>query len=181
MSGGAEIEFKYAEPFAEALYENSDFRNWVLGQTVFARFEKVRLLLDEIVKKRSPGTPYWWRHHYTHKCTCPGCDGRETDIFAVFETDTDFRFALHIEVKHPEDKFKAGGDQASAYPIRAQCWTKKTPDKVPRHDDAATVLLFSEGKREEYSESLNYFNTLITFEVINRKFPLLFKGLEIKG
>ena len=83
MSGGAEIEFKYAEPFAEALYDNSDFRKWVLGQTVFARFGNVRLLRDEIAKKRSSGTRYWWRHHYTHKCTCSGCDGRETDIFAI--------------------------------------------------------------------------------------------------
>ena len=31
MSDGAEIEFKYAEPFAEALHDNSDFRKWVLG------------------------------------------------------------------------------------------------------------------------------------------------------
>ena len=181
MSGGAEIEFKYAEPFAEALYDNSDFRKWVLGQTVFARFGNVRLLRDEIAKKRSSGTRYWWRHHYTHKCTCSGCDGRETDIFAIFETDTEFRFALHVEVKHPEDKFKSGGDQASAYPIRAQCWAKKPPDKVPRHDDATTVLLFSEEKRGEYSENLNHFKTLITFEVINSEFPLLYKGLELKG
>ena len=64
---------------------------------------------------------------------------------------------------------------------RAQCWAKKPPDKVPRHDDATTVLLFSEEKRGEYSENLNYFKILISFEVINREFPLLYKGLELKG
>jgi hypothetical protein len=181
MSGGAGIEFQYAEPFAEALCDNSDFRKWVLGQTGFARFENVRLLRDEMVKKRSPGTPYWWRHYYTHKCTCPGCDGRETDIFAIFETDTGFRFALHIEVKHPSDKFKAGGNQASAYPIRAQCWANKPPEKVLRHDAATTVLLFSEGKRKEFSEHLDHFKTLITIEDVDREFPQLYDGLEIAG
>ena len=180
MSGGTAIEFQYAEPFAEALSDNSGFRKWVLGQTVFAKFENVRLLRDEMAKKRSPGTPYWWKHHYTHKCTCPGCDGRETDIFAIFETDTGFRFAVHIEVKHPEDKFKSSGDQASAYPVRAHCWAKQSPDRVPRHDDATTVLLFSEGKREEFSKHLDYFNTLITFENIDRAFPTLYKGLKSK-
>jgi hypothetical protein len=44
----------------------------------------------------------------------PDCAGKEAVIFTIFETEVGYQFALHIEVKYPEDKFRSGGDQASA-------------------------------------------------------------------
>jgi hypothetical protein len=92
---------------------------------------------------------------------------------AIFETETGFRFALHVEVKHPGDKFKQGGRQAASYPIRAQCWAsdRKTPAKVLRHSMATTALLCSDTKLVEYAVHISHFATVFTFEEIKRRFP----------
>lgn len=92
---------------------------------------------------------------------------------AIFETEPDFRFALHMEVKHPGDKFKRGGHQAVAYPIRAQCWATagSTPANVLRHSMASTALLCSETKLGEYGVHISHFASVFTFEEIKMRFP----------
>ncbi|HWF95122.1 MAG TPA: hypothetical protein VG291_09225 [Xanthobacteraceae bacterium] len=122
MSYG-KMELLYAAPFAEALANYTAFRSWVLKQTKFARFaDEAQLLHREMMAKRIFGTQYWWRSHFTESCRCFGCSGQETDLLAIFETSTSVRIALHVEVKHPGDRFKDAGNQAAAYPVRAQCW-----------------------------------------------------------
>lgn len=101
-----------AEPFARALVEDIAFRNWVIGRTEFASFaENSRLLNEEMHQKRNAEN--WWRSHFTEKCRCADCSGKETDLLAIFETPTGFRFALHIEFKRPGDKFKSDGVQSA--------------------------------------------------------------------
>jgi hypothetical protein len=173
-------ELMYALPFANALVIDRGFRSWVLRKTKFADFaEQARLLDKEMLAKRSKGTKYWWRHHYHTKCPCFGCRGkeeskesRETDIFAVFEAAPEDCFALHIEVKYPGDKFSKK-EQAPAYRHRAKCWATpgKTPEKVLPHNDATTMLLFSEAQRGGFAPYIPHFDVPITFEQIRENFP----------
>ncbi|MBV9551074.1 MAG: hypothetical protein JO256_15505 [Alphaproteobacteria bacterium] len=79
------------------------------------------------------------------------------------------RFAVHFEVKQPKDKF--GDKQAEAYPLRAACWVRQAPDSVLPHSDADTALLCSSTKLADYSEHLEHFGAIITFEEIAQHFP----------
>lgn len=167
-------ELLYAEPFAEALVNDLAFRSWVLRKTKFAEHaDEARLLNREMKAQRSGTAKYWWRSHFTETCRCFGCRGQETDLLAIFETNKGLRFALHMEVKHPGDRFKETGVQAAAYPARAQCWSTpgQAPPNVLSHSEAATVLLCSSTKLEEYAPHLKYFETKITFEELRKEFP----------
>jgi hypothetical protein len=164
------VEYRYAEPFARALVEDPAFRTWVLKQTPFELFaECSRLLNEEMQSQRNAEN--WWRSHFTEKCRCAGCSGKETDLLAIFEATPKFRFALHIEVKHPGDKFKADGIQPAGYPLRAACWALAAPSNVLPHHQACSVLLFSERNRLMYSPHLHHFQGLITFQQISEQFP----------
>ena len=166
------IEYQYAAPFAEALVSDPNFRSWLLRQTKFAEFAgNARLMDREMKAKRSASAQSWWRSHYTEKCRCDGCGGRETDLLAIFEAAKGVRFALHVEVKQPNDKFDPDKRQGERYSVRAQCWARKAPAAVLPHTMAATMLLFSESKRHEYSPHLAHFGTLITFEDVQKNFP----------
>jgi hypothetical protein len=170
------LEKRYARPIAEALAQNQEFRVWLLERTVFFGVAASARLLDkEMLAMRSKTATSWWASHFTEACRCEGCRGQETDIFAVFEAPGTGRFALHIEVKHPGDKFKKGGTQAASYPIRASCWATEgsTPTKVLPHSAASTVLLYSFAKSTEYGPHLEHFASLITFEEIFARFPAL--------
>jgi hypothetical protein len=173
-------EFRYAKPLADALKNDSAFGSWVLKQTKkFAKYADPapRLLHVEMMnwrKERGSSAEYWWQFHHHLKCDCRGCvGGKETDLLAIFEAATGRRFALHIEVKHPTDRFdtKKKRDQAAVYPDRAQCWVTKTPDRVLPHEEATTALVFSELKREEFAPHLKHFDGKITFEDIKKEFP----------
>jgi hypothetical protein len=166
------LEYAYAKPFADALVNDLAFRSWVLKQTKFAAFaEEARLLHDEMRARRSKKSATWWRSHFSEKCRCLGCSGQETDILAIFEVSTGNRFALHIEVKQPTDKFPNNKDQAENYLLRAKCWVASAPRAVLPHVDAATVLLCSFSKLQEYGDQPTRFNTVITFESIAASFP----------
>lgn len=141
-------------------------------QTEFAPFASCAKLLHEEMKLRRGGVSQnWWRSHFTETYRCAGCSGKETDLLAIFETETGFRFAIHIEVKHPGDRFKKDGIQSRGYPLRAHCWTGKPPKNVLPHHQATTALLFSEAKSAEYAGHLSHFKTRITFESLRKNFP----------
>jgi hypothetical protein len=165
------VEYQYAAPIAQALIADKGFRRWVLSQSEFPEFADARVLHEEMAAHRSNRTAEWWRFHFTEKCRCAGCSGKETDVFVIFETASQARFALHFEVKQPKDKFKIDAVQSRGYPLRAQCWVKTPPANVLPHQKASTGLFFSERKRTEYAAHLPSFRTLITFEEIEREFP----------
>ncbi|MDF1600874.1 hypothetical protein PZ895_13985 [Mesorhizobium sp. YIM 152430] len=159
------IEHAHAEPFAEAIARNAAFRAWVLRQTKFKQFADGARLLDEEMKaKRSRFSTTWWRSHYTEACRCEGCSGQETDLLAVFEAQAGLRFALHVEVKQPRDRFPAHKNQAGSYASRAACWTTSPPKSVIRHSNAATLFLCSRTKLAKYKPHLSRFGSVITFE-----------------
>lgn len=146
-------------------------RIWVLKRTAFADWaDEARLLHKQMQERRSARAGYWWRSYYTESCRCLGCSGRETDLLAIFEA-SGHRFALHVEVKHPRDKFKP--KQAEAYPVRAQCWAAKAPPKVLPHQSASAAVIFSEASRNRFKPHLRHFNAEFTFEELSKAFPRL--------
>lgn len=165
-------ELAWAEPVAKALVDVPAFRDWLLCRAGLAiSGQTARLLHEEMRANRSPRARYWWRSYYTEACRCPGCRGQETDLLAVFEAAGDDRFALHVEVKRPGDKFK--NRQAAAYPLRAACWLKNPPRSVLRHKRAKTMLLFAENCRGSHGPHLIHFDACVTFEEIASKFPVI--------
>lgn len=165
-------EARFAGPFAEALRSNSRFRTWLLARTEFHRYAATTTLLDEEMKaRRSKAATSWWRSHYRGGCLCAGCrGGQETDLLAVFETANGIRFAIHVEVKQPKDRFPTDRDQAANYSARAQCWIHNPPLSVLPHQRATTMLLCSKEKLPEYTPHLAHFGSVVTFEEISEEF-----------
>ncbi|WP_156358145.1 hypothetical protein [Sphingobium sp. Leaf26] len=163
-------EHVYAAAFADTLRDNSAFLNWLIGQTIFADRNGCRVLWEEMTAKR-PNAKFWWKNYWTGSCACEGCSGSETDIFVVVADDVERRFALHIEVKQPTDRFDPLKRQGQRYRTRALCWAGKAPKTVPAHEQATTILLFSELKRNAFIHEIAEFDVAMTFESVRRVFP----------
>src|SRR5438445_8538443 len=103
------LEYKYAAPIAQALSDDAAFREWLLSKSEFAKFSDARILREEMTAHRRNSSAEWWRFHFTEKCRCLGCSGKETDLLVIFESKSRIRFALHFEVKQPTDTFKGDG------------------------------------------------------------------------
>jgi hypothetical protein len=170
-------ELRYAEPFANAIADQSAFRSWVLRRTEFAAFADEALSLHhEMRTYRSANAKYWWRSHFSEACRCIGCRGQETDLLAIFANASGERFAVHVEVKHPRDRFNPKRSQAASYPIRAECWARDEtrPKTVPPHNMTTTMLLCSDAGLKKFSAYLEHFASCITFEEIEKDFPDFF-------
>lgn len=162
-------EFQYAEPIANGLVENDLFRRWVVQCSPFAEHAETSILLHHEQKAtRTASAENWWRSYwvskrYTHFAEC---GERETDLLAVFETKENFRFALHIEVKAPNDRFSL--NQAMDYKRRAACWSgrERAPRTVVPHDAAATLLCCEQGFLQRHTAEVGQFDAAVTFEEI---------------
>ena len=166
MSKYGEEEVRYARPIAAGLQNNPSFRLWFIEQTSFAQYALIARLNDEEQKAlRTPGTLTWWRSYWTMKasCHCGNCRERETDLMAVFSNPDGYRFALHVEVKGPHDRFSL--DQARDYRSRADCWKgrERAPKRILPHDKASTVLICDDKFKQDNRVHLDFFDTIITF------------------
>jgi hypothetical protein len=140
-----------------------------LEQTEFASYCHTAVLLDEEQRAfRSPSAENWWRSYwagrsYRYKNEC---GERETDLFAIFQAESGFRFALHVEVKAPGDRF--GLEQARDYRRRAACWAgaERNPKTVLPHDKATTVLCCERTFADEHAAEALQFTSIVTFEEI---------------
>ncbi|MEQ8655461.1 MAG: hypothetical protein RIC87_23615 [Kiloniellales bacterium] len=169
------IEWEYAAPIADALVASSEFRGWLLKKTRFAhQADQAILLHREMKARRSANAETWWRSYFTEKCRCQGCSGQETDMLAIFMSGG-ARFALHIEIKQPKDRFPTHKDQARNYGLRAACWAHSAPASVLEHEDADTVLVYAEKRRFDYSDQLKKFGAAVTFEEISSTFEEIAK------
>lgn len=162
-------EFRYARPIADALRGDLQFRSWFLGRTEFASVRDTAVLLHEEQKQaRSPSAENWWRSYWAGRAYPfkSECGERETDLLAVFQGDAGFRFALHIEVKAPGDRF--GVEQARDYTRRARCWAGigRNPKTVLQHDRATTVLCCEARFLNEHATESSHFMCCVTFEEI---------------
>jgi hypothetical protein len=166
------LEHQFAAPLAETLATNSAFRAWLLQRTKFADRGESRILLDEMRALRTTRDAPWWKNYFTGSCDCFGCaGGRETDVFAVLEDVKGTRFALHIEIKQPSDRFSPKARQAERYRARAECWASSAPRTIPSHSEACTILVCSETKRGSFAAEIMGFDHCLTFEEIALSFP----------
>ena len=166
------LEYRYARPIAEALRQDAIFRSWFLAQTKFVNFaEEARLLDSEQKARRSRNAENWWRSYwagsaYPYRIEC---GERETDLLAVFEALNGRRFAVHVEVKAPGDRF--GVEQARDYASRAICWSGpgRAPQTVLPHDEATTVLCCERSFARSNPDEAGLFAAVITFDDISAR------------
>jgi hypothetical protein len=81
------------------------------------------------------------------------------------------RLGMHIECKHPGDKFRPG--QAARYRERLACWTQpgKGPRTIPRHEEAIAILLCDRGHRHAATD-IEKFHPVIYFDEIAARLPI---------
>lgn len=172
MAAYSELELRYARPIANALLHNCIFRQWLLtGTTQQNNALEARSLGDLQRSLRSPSMKNpWWFNYWCgkdSKCTCRIGTGIETDILLIFETTTDRRFGLHIEIKRPGDQL--GHGQAESYPRRAGCWANSDtrPKTVPPHQDFLTILIC--GRELASDLRLQYFDKVVFHDEVAKK------------
>ena len=168
---GAWREHTYCEPFAEALAEDKAFRIWVLQRAGLGDFSMSARCLREEQRVKRPGAMFWWKDYYCHesRCNCDGLAGRQIDILAIFQDSMDRTVGLHIECKHPKDRFKNSA-QARGYKKRALCWGPEglQPNTVLSHGEAVTVLLCDRNHRH-IDADLAAFDTVLYFDEIGER------------
>jgi hypothetical protein len=150
---------------AERVKESSEFAAWLLSRTKFRRhIAGARLLHDEQMNLRP--RRFWWRHWWCHIPELK--KDRETDIFMVFEiSNSNERFALHIENKRDNGKFATG--QAEAYRIRAQHMANRS--EYLNYQDFETILIAPIAFMEKYRDSCDHFDSFIPYEDIAAFIP----------
>lgn len=133
--------------------------------------EEFRCLDREQAALRTSGA-YWWKNVFCSesRCLCPNLRGREIDILAVFERADGARLGMHIECKHPGDRFSAG--QAARYRERLECWTQqgRGPRTIPRHETAVAILMCDRANRFA-DDDLGQFDGVVYFDEIARLLP----------
>lgn len=110
-------EWLYALPIATALASDQQFRQWFISMTPFSSHATVaRLLWEEQKAGRTKGSETWWRSYWTGSSYQyrAECAERKTDLLAIFEVPSGFRFALHVEVKAPGDSSELNRRETTA-------------------------------------------------------------------
>lgn len=165
-------EHPYREPFAESLADDGNFRAWVFERLGLGAFAVSARCLREEQRALRPSAKFWWKNNYCHenRCRCPGLAGREIDVLATFENHEGRRIGLHVECKHPKDRFSIG--QAAGYATRASCWGPRgnNPPRVLPHDEALTLLICSRDDRNARSD-VDAFDACLYFDEIAEYIP----------
>jgi hypothetical protein len=166
------IEHRYCEPVAEALAADQNFAKFFMKRAGYDDWaEAIVCLRDEQARLRTSGA-YWWKNVFCHenRCECPNLRGREIDILAVFQRSNGDRLGMHIECKHPTDRFSKG--QAARYRERFGCWTKegKGPKTIPKHNAAVAILICDRSNRHA-AVDLSCFDAVIFFDEISMHLP----------
>jgi hypothetical protein len=167
------IEHRYCEPVAEALANDIGFASFFMQRAGRENWSnEFRCLNREQALMRTSGS-YWWKNVFCSesRCTCPNLSGREIDILAIFESSDGERLGLHIECKHPKDKFSKG--QAARYRERVACWTQsgKGPRTIPAHGDAVAILICDRTNQHSV-EDVAQFDATIFFDEIATRLPV---------
>ena len=140
----------YLDAIADAVFSQEKVRNWLLAGTrhEFA-YANARCLDDEQKACRGNIKAQFYSNYWCHTCKEEtNCGVKrivdhprvETDMMAFLESDKGRRLAIHIEFKRDGERFSSG--QATAYPLRAECWAKNGygPRSVMAHQDWLTVI-----------------------------------------
>jgi len=158
----SDLELKYARPIAVALAADRGFREWKLEGTPYADLAAVAhhdADLQRRLRARPKMTNPYWFNYWCGKdrfCACRVGTAVETDILMIFEVPAAQKFAVHVEVKRPNERLGLG--QAETYPRRAACWANQTtrPKRIPEHSGFVTVLAC--GRNLADDPQLTHFN-----------------------
>ncbi len=169
-------EFLYARPIASALLTDASFREWFLmGTKCGAMAREARPLAElQASLRTTPSAKKWfWFNVFCPKdrrCACRGEEGIETDILLLFKAPDNSRFAVHVEVKPPNEDFLP--DQAESYPRRAACWanTATRPRTVVAHGSFTTILVCGENLSSD-ARRLNFDQTHFHQDIEKRLSP----------
>jgi hypothetical protein len=164
------VEHYYCEPVAEAFAASAEFRDWLLARVGLIDWVGRSSSLKSEQHARRPKARFWWKNYFCgdSRCTCPGLKGREVDILLFARRDGGKTVAIHIECKHPRDRFHAG--QAESYPVRAACWASGQggPRSLLPHDRAVTALI-CDRRAKHAPDDLRHFGSVIYFDEISER------------
>jgi hypothetical protein len=163
------IEHGYCEPFAEAFAISEEFRDWILAK--FGLLDWVGRSTSLKSEQQATRTArFWWKNYFCHesRCTCPSLAGREVDILLFCRHDEGAVLAVHVECKHPKDKFSKG--QAEGYRNRAACWAsgRGGPRSLLPHNQAKTLLICDRVALSALDLTA-YFDNIIHFDEISKR------------
>jgi hypothetical protein len=139
-----------AQPFLDAIaasvFASQATRNWLIaGTPAEGSYKDCSVLVDEQRLKRGLTKQPFWANYWCgrdSKCTCriEGSKGLESDAIFFFKNSEDRILALHVEFKHPKEKFGFG--QPEAYPLRAACFAQTYGQRssLNPHHEWATVI-----------------------------------------
>lgn len=167
-------ELELDRAFADEVVASNDFLKWVIEQTKFKGLvDQVILLNEEQAKEKPLKKPEnWWRHWW---CELEDGSQSETDIFLVlgFKNNSK-RIALHIEDKPPHGKFTP--NQYLNYAKRAEFMANK--DKYMNYSEYTTVLLAPQSFIDSNSDTVVYFDSLISYESVSKFLPIFGKSVQ---
>lgn len=169
----------FLDAFAQCMFGDIDFRDWVLeGTSLEKSYAQSTILIEEqrAVRWRiSPTKQPFWANYWCGRdarCTCriEGSKGLESDAIFFIKSTNERRAAVHIEFKHPGEKFGFG--QPEAYPLRAACFaqTHSRRPTLNAHDDWTTVLICSEEDRSD--PRVSCFERSLTHTELSHRIPL---------
>jgi hypothetical protein len=153
MPGYSEKAQPYLDAIADAVFSSQEVRDWLIAGTPSeALFSGATVLYDEqrdVRWYRRPTRQPFWANYWCGRdglCECrpSGSRGLESDAIFFLRNSSTRVLAVHIEFKHPKEKFGVG--QPEAYPLRAACFarTHESRRTVCAHDDWATVIFCGE-------------------------------------
>jgi hypothetical protein len=139
----------YLNAIAASVFASQNVRDWLIkGTTAEANYTGCDVLVDEqrAVRWRVRPTkqPFWANYWCGRdsRCTCRIADskGLESDAIFFFRNSLSRILAVHVEFKHPGERFGFG--QPEAYPLRAACFVKTYQDRqtLNAHHDWTTVI-----------------------------------------
>jgi hypothetical protein len=151
--------------FAETLISNEWFRDWVLSGSKFSHLRPSLRLLSEDLSRSRRMPAHSWRHVW---CVMPDGSEGETDIFAVFEADGGYRFALHFENKPPHGILRP--NQGEDYPKRAAFLAGRP--RYLRYQGWETAIIAPQAFLDRHADRCCPFDRAITYEAVAEWIPL---------
>ena len=146
----------YLDAIATGVFSEQSVRDWLVATTRHASaYEGARSLHLDQQSIRPKPERYYCTYHCgkDSNCTCriDGSKSLETDAMFFLEALSGRRLGVHVEFKHPGERFGFG--QAEGYPLRAACWADRVrcPGTVLPHDDWLTVIFCGDAEIHDRS------------------------------
>ncbi|MBR0684656.1 hypothetical protein JQ594_01905 [Bradyrhizobium manausense] len=162
----------YLNAIADGIFSSEKIRNWLIsGTPAEAEYFGADVLNDEqrrVRCQKKPTKQPFWANYWCGKdarCTCriEGSRGLESDaIFFLRNRSTRRVLAIHVEFKHSGEAFGFG--QPEAYPLRADCFSKRHSARAtinPHHDWTTTIFCGSDALSDD---RISNFQRVITHD-----------------